>query len=206
MRMRRARQAHCRSNSIPFLPGSAEMAPAATDTLRQLAAALEQRPRLDMRVRPSYDLAADRDAIAEQQVRLHIALATSASTGDRASAAVPDFGNPRVRDILDEFAGERLPEAQRRAIARGVDDFYVAARPVPDGDLYLALVANEPVSGTVLRRLARFRARSVIDALERHGIDRTRFGISDALDTTETGAGTVPVKLEVHARPAPVAG
>ena len=154
-----------------------------------------------MRVRPSYDLAADRDAIAEQQVRLHIALATSASTGDRASAAVPDFGNPRVRDILDEFAGERLPEAQRRAIARGVVDETSLYR-----DLYLALVANEPVSGTVLRRLARFRARSVIDALERHGIDRTRFGISDALDTTETGAGTVPVKLEVHARPAPVAG
>lgn len=184
-------------DEIAFLPGSAEMAPAAMDTVALLANALAMRPQLDLRVRPAYDGTTDRDAIAAQQVRLHIALATSASAGERGDAAGPDLADPRVRDILDEFAGERLSAAQRRRIARGSSDEITRYR-----DIYLALVANERVSETVLRRLARFRARSVIDAFERKGIDRNRFRIADAIDTTAIDTGTVSVKLDVEDRPA----
>ena len=180
-------------DEIAFLPGSAEMAPAAVDTVALLTNALATRPQLDLRVRPAYDGITDRDAIAAQQVRLHIALATSASAGERGDAAGPDLADPRVRDILDEFAGARLSETQRRRIARGASDDATRYR-----DIYLALVANERVSETVLRRLARFRARSVIDAFERKGIDRNRFHIADAID-----AGTVSLKLDVKARQAP---
>ncbi len=182
-------------DEITFLSGSAETAPAATDTLTLLALALELRPRLGIRVRPAYDPAADRDAIAAQQVRLHIALATSAGRRDRDEPTGPNFNDPRVRDVIDEFAGTRLSEAQRRAIARDASDETTTYR-----DTYLALVANERVSETVLRRLARFRARSVIDALEREGIDRKRFRIADALDTVTTDAGTVPLRFEIQVR------
>ena len=68
-------------DEIAFLPGSAEMAPAATDTLALLALALKERPRLGMRVRPAYDPETDRAAMAAEQIKLHIALATS--TGAR---------------------------------------------------------------------------------------------------------------------------
>ena len=184
-------------DEIAFLPGSAEMAPVAMDTVALLANALAMRPQLDLRVRPAYDGTTDRDAIAAQQVRLHIALATSASAGERGVPAEPDFGDPRVRDILNEFAGARLSETQRRDISRGASDDSARYR-----DIYLALVANERVSETVLRRLARFRARSVIDNLERQGIDRERFRIADAIDATATDTGTVSVKLDVDDRPA----
>ena len=176
-------------DAIPFVPGSAEMAPAAADKLAQLAAALGQRPRLGIRVRPAYDPAADRDAIAAQQVRLHIALATSA--GERGAGAGPDFGDPRVRDVLDEFAGSRLSASQRRALALQESNDTDRYRQI-----FRALVDHEAVSETVLRRLARFRARSVIDALDREGIDRGRFHIADALDTTSTVSETIPLQLE----------
>lgn len=182
-------------DAVAFLPGSAEMTPATTDTLALLALALGQRPLLGIRVRPAYDPAADRNAIAAQQVKLHIALATSAGARQRADQAEPDFDDPRVRDILDEFAGARLSAAQRRAIALGRGGDTNAYR-----DIYHALVANEQVSETVLRRLARFRARSVIDALARAGIDRTRFRIADTLDTVSTDATATLLRLEAAAR------
>ncbi len=179
-------------DAVPFLPGSAEMAPTATNTLVLLADALGQRPRLELRVHPGYDPAADRNAIAAQQIKLHIALATSAGARDGRDAAVPDFADPKVRDILDEFSGARLSESQRRAIAGNGGDVTTTYR-----DIYRALVANERVSETVLRRLASFRARSVIDALEREGIDRKRLRIADALDVTVTDDETVLLKVAV---------
>ena len=184
-------------DEISFLPGSAEMAPTASDTLSLLANALGRRPGLGVRVRPGYDLSADRDAIAAQQVRLHIALATSAGAREGRDAAGPDFTDPRVRDVLDEFAGARLSDAQRRAIARDASDFTTTYR-----DIYRALIANETVSETVLKRLARFRARSVVDALVQAGMDRGRFRIADALDATASGSETVSLKVQVEARPA----
>jgi hypothetical protein len=189
-------------DEIAFLPGSAEMAPAATDTLALLALVLDQRPQLGMRVRPAYDLEADRAAIAAQQVKLHIALATSKSTRERGDTSEPDFDDPRVRDVLDEFAGARLSETQRRAITGSVREKAKAYR-----DIYLALIDKERVSETLLRRLARFRARSVIDALDRAGIDRQRLRMADVLDTAATDAPTVTLKLEAEThRVAPSSG
>lgn len=179
-------------DEITFLPGSAEIAPASTDTLALLAHALDQRPLLGVLVRPAYDPVADRNAIGAQQVRLHISLATSAP--ERANETAPDFDDPRVRDVLDEFAGSRLSEAQRRAIAREDDD------TIRYRSIYSALVANERVSETVLRRLARFRARSFIDTLARDGIDRNRFRIAAELDNVSTDSEVVPLQLEVEAR------
>ena len=180
-------------DEIAFLPGSAEMAPAAMDTLALLALALNERPRLGMRVRPTYDPEADRDAMAAQQIRLHIALATSNGARESGDTKEPDFDNERVRDVLNEFAEARLPESRRRIIAGNKSDETTMYR-----NIYLALVDNERVSETVLRRLARFRARSVIDALERAGIDRQRFRINDTLDTATTDAGTVILTVEVE--------
>ena len=179
-------------DAVPFLPGSAEMAPTATNTLVLLADALGQRPRLELRVHPGYDPAADRNAIAAQQIKLHIALATSAGGREGRVAAIPDFADPKVRDILDEFAGARLSESQRRAMAGNAGDVTTTYR-----DIYRALVANERVSETVLKRLASFRARSVIDALEREGIDRKRLRMADARDVTVTDDETVLLKVAV---------
>ena len=182
-------------DEIAFLPGSAEMAPAATDTLALLALALKERPLLGMGVRPAYDPQADRAAMAAEQIKLHIALATSKGNRERGDTKDPDFDDQRVRDILDEFADARLPATRRGAIRSNTNDETTMYR-----NIYLALVDNERISETVLRRLARFRARSVIDTLERAGIDRQRFRIDDVLDTSTTDGQTVTLRLEVEAQ------
>ncbi len=179
-------------SGLSFSPGSAEITPPTTDKITLLARALSQRPLLAVRARPAYDPVADRDAIAARQVRLHIALATSAGPRDPATHAPPDFGNPKVREIIDEFAGERLAESQRLAIS--------SSRLVHDADYYRmvydALVANEPVSETALRRLARFRATSVINSLAANGVGKQRLLVADAIDTTTTDAEPISVQLE----------
>jgi len=177
---------------LSFSPGSAEITPTTSNKITLLARALDQRPLLGVRARPAYDPVADRDAIAAQQVRLHVALAISAGPGQLAAHELPDFGDPKVRAVLDEFAGARLTESQRLAIAN--------RRPDQDADyyrnVYEVLVANEPVSETTLRRLARFRATSVVDALADNGIDKHRLLIADAIDTAATAAEPISVQLE----------
>lgn len=177
---------------LSFSPGSAEITPTTTNKITLLARALDQRPLLGVRARPAYDPVADRDAIAAQQVRLHVALAISAGLGKLATHGLPDFGDPKVRAVLDEFAGARLTESQRLAIAN--------RRPDQDADYYRnvydVLVANEPVSETTLRRLARFRARSVVNALADNGIDKQRLLIADAIDTGAAAAEPISVQLE----------
>lgn len=176
-----------------FSPGSAEITPTTTKNLTLLAQALDQRPLLGVRARPAYDPVADREAIAAQQVRLHVALAISASPKELAAHTLPNFDDPKVRAVLDEFAGARLSELQRRAIAN--------RRPEQDAhyyrNVYDALVVNEPVSETTLRRLARFRAASVINALAGNGVDKQRLLIADAIDTVTTVAEPISVQLEV---------
>jgi len=179
-------------DQLSFSPGSAEITSTTADKIRLLARALDQRPLLRVRVRPVYDAVADRDAIAAQQVRLHIDLATSASPNDRAAHGLPNLDDPKVRSILDEFASARLAESQRLAIAN--------QQPGHDANYYRlvldALVAIEPVSETTLRRLARFRATSVMNALAANGVDRQRLLIADAIDTATTLAEPISVRLE----------
>ena len=181
--------------NVSFSPGSAETTPTTSNKITLLARALDQRPLLGVRARPAFDPVADRDAIATQQVQIHIALATSAGRRDQAAHAPPDVDDAKVRGILDEFAGARLTESQRLAIS--------GRYPEHDANYYRqvfdALVANEPVSETALRRLARFRATSVINALAANGVDRQRLLVADSIDTTTTGAELISVQLEaVH--------
>ncbi len=178
--------------TLAFRPGSAEITTATAEKIKLLARALSQRPRLALRANPTYDSAADRDAIAAQQVRLHIELATSAGSFGLPTQATIDFEDPKVRLILDEFADARLPEARRLAISRryeGKDIAYYQA--VND-----ALVANEDVSETVLRRLARFRARSVVGALTKSGVDEKQLLLADAIETTPSDSNDVVVRLD----------
>jgi hypothetical protein len=179
--------------SFTFLPASADITAATAEKISLLARALELRPLLGLRTRPAYHPVADRDAIAAEQVRLHVRLATSASPPGSATHKPLDFDDAKVRAILDEFAGARLSQAQRNAISNRFRD--------NDADYYRsvydALVANENVSETVLRRLARFRARSIAGALADKGIDSERLLLADEIDAVVLGPDEIVVRLEV---------
>lgn len=182
---------------LTFGPGSAEITSSTAEKISLLARALSQRPLLTLRAKPSYDETVDRDAIAAQQVRLHVQLATSQLTTSggsfgRSTPTSVDFDDPKVRAILDEFSGERLPESRRSAIAARFDSKDAAYYQA----LYEALIANEVVSQTALRRLARFRARSIVDTLAENGVNEERLLLADAIETTAAGADAIVVRLE----------
>jgi hypothetical protein len=123
---------------------------------------------------------------------LHIKLATSAGASGLFTQTPLDFEDPKVRLVLDEFAGARLPESRRLAISSRLEGNEVAYYDA----LYDALVANEDVSETVLRRLARFRARSIVGALADNGVGKTRLLLADAIETTSSDANAIVVRLE----------
>jgi hypothetical protein len=172
-----------------FPAGSADIADDSRAKLAALDRALELRPKLALTVYPGFDPVTDRDALARKQIRLHINLATSAATPDRAAGKPVDVDDPKVRTVLDEFAENRLPQRQQAAIAERFPDrdaaHYRAA--------FRALIDNEEVARSALDRLARYRARSIVQELLRSGNDSKRIGLAETIDFTG-GA----IRLEVR--------
>ena len=186
-------------NTVPFLPGDAALTDRALATIGQLAAALDARPRLGMRVHAGYEPRIDRDALARQQIELHVELAT-AGPGGRQPARI-DVSSSRVRDVLDEFAGERLQperlEVLRRRYTCEGELASVCERAYYEA-IFDALVVNEEITPTALNRLGRFRALSVIDALTQRGIAGERIELVTGGQVADTAFGIgLPVELTV---------
>lgn len=165
------------AGSVPFQPGDAALNDRARATIDELAGVLAARPRLALRVHGGFDAVADRDALARQQIRLHVQLATAGSPNDPRPV---DIESARVQDVLDEFAGERLP-ADRVALLRERftcdGDFAALCRRAFYGQILDALIANEEITPTVLGRLGRFRAQSVAEALQQRGVAADRIEV-----------------------------
>lgn len=162
---------------IEFSPGAADVADDSRARLAALDQALVIRPKIGYVVYPGFDPATDRDALARQQIRLHVNLATSEITPTQAAGKPIDVDDARVRSVLDEFGENRLPPAQWAAIAgRFNDRDTVRYRAV-----LAALIENEEVSRSALERLARFRARSVVNAILQSGHDPGRIRQADTI-------------------------
>jgi hypothetical protein len=179
-------------SAVSFPPGGAE--PSEPATLDALAEALNARPRIGLRVPGVADGVLDRDALAVQQIELHVTLATAGQTLVARPQPV-DFASPRHQDVLDEFARERLGDEQRETIAS-----YFARTPdgrIVDSDraayyraLFDALVENEAIPENGIARLGRYRARAIADGLAARGIMESRIEIAPAVVRSDgEGAG-----------------
>ena len=177
---------------VPFEPGSAETAPPALTRIAGLSAALAARPRLGLTIYPAFGPVVDRLALATQQVRLHVALATSEGPPGQVVGKPIDFNNSKVRGILDEFAAARLSPSVRATISRDhseQDDLFYRA-------VFDALVENEKVPTTALERLAGYRAQSLINELKTNGIEAARLMRSDVVELTVANHGAINLRLE----------
>jgi len=185
-------------DQIMFDPGTAEITATADTRLGALGAALVERPGLDLSVAPAFDPTADRDALAEQQTRLHVVLATSANPPGRARRETLDFDDAKTHTVLDEFSTERLTESTRNAVSARFPEqdaaFYQA--------IFRALVADAVVSRGALARLANYRARSVVDRLVASGVESARVSRAADLQQVESLQDAVPLPLEVNSRTA----
>jgi len=188
------------ANAVPFLPGDAALNDRAAASVAALAEALYARPRLGMRIYAGFDATLDRDALARQQIELHVQLAT-AGPRTRAQTTPVDFDSARARDVLDEFAGERLPSGRVAQLAERFECAGALAEACARAyyeQIFDALVANEAIEPRTLSRLGRFRAQSIADALQQRGIAAERIelvtgGDGDVADTA-FGVG-LPVEL-----------
>lgn len=185
-------------DSIGFPPGSADITDDSRAKLTALDRALALRPELGLTVYPGFDPATDRHALGTQQIRLHIDLATAtgAATPDRAAVKPVDFDDPKVRSVLDEFAASRLPQGQQATIAERF--------PARDAAFYRAvfraLVDNEEVALPALERLARYRARSIVEELVSGGNESSRIRLAGTIDSA---GGVVRLEVRPRDRPAP---
>src|SRR5690606_31810067 len=195
-------------DTVSFRPGEAE--PAEPETLAALADALLARPAVGLRVQGVADRVLDRDALAAQQIELHVTLATAGPTQVARPRPV-DFASPRHRDVLDEFAGERLSAEERETIAS-----YFGRTPdgrIVEGErsayyraLFEALVENETIPENGIERLGRYRARAIANALAAHGVPEQRIEILPAVVQAGASDSAIEVPLAVFAlstRPAP---
>lgn len=192
--------------SVPFAAGSAEITAQAAMRLSRLAAALQQRPKLALTVVAGFDRKLDRDALAAQQIRLHVALATAGATQfSPAQFGEPppiDFASPRAQDVLDEFAGERL-DAERVQTIASLFPGSAATDPAAREDYYRALfdalVAQESITDAALTRLGRYRAQSIVDTLRRLDVDAARLRPAGAPAPAAVADDAVLVPLGVMA-------
>ncbi len=168
---------HALDETLRFVPGDVAPIASAEQTVRALAVALRLRPGVGLELTAPFDPELDRQNLAIRQVELHVTLATAAAEFG-ARAAELDFASPRVHDVLEEFAGERL---EAGALGRLRMRFGFEAAQVPSGApvayyraLFDALAANERIEDAALTRLARFRAQSIIALLSAEGIDGER--------------------------------
>jgi hypothetical protein len=186
------------ASAVAFLPGDAALNDRARATVTALADALSARPRLGLLIHSGYDPQADRDALARQQIELHVQLATAGPVSQARPAPV-DFGSPRARDVLDEFASERLPGERVAQLAARFDCEGALASVCERAyyeQIFDALVANEEIRPTALGRLGRFRAQSIADALRQLGIAPERIEVAGSQDVVETPFGIgLPVEL-----------
>lgn len=180
--------------SLGFEAGSAEIGDETTAKLAALGRALALRPRLALTVFPALDEDADREALARQQIRLHVNLASSAGIPGEPAPEALDYDDLVVRDVLDEFAANRLSASRREALAGRHPERSVAYYRA----VFEALVENEEVGMPTLLRLARYRAQAVAGALAagENGRDRIRLAEEIVLAVPERGP---EVTLEVRA-------
>jgi hypothetical protein len=187
--------------AVPFQPGDTAVGDWALAAIEQLANALKERPRLGLRVHGGYDEQADRAALARQQIQMHVLLATAGPDAQAARPRPVDFGSARSQDVLDEFAGQRLPPERVADISNRFDcegALVPLCRRAYYASIFDALVANEEITSTTLTRLARFRAQSVADALSEQGIAAERIEIVMGGDVAESPFGIgLPVELIV---------
>ncbi|MEL7448589.1 MAG: hypothetical protein AAFN78_05230 [Pseudomonadota bacterium] len=178
-------------SAVAFATGSAQMDAGGIDGLRALGRAMLRRPKVGVAIWPGYDSIEDRRALARQQVAQHVALATSIAAAGGSGAAI-DPDDPRVRTVLDEFAENRLTTVQQAMI---VGQFH-ATRSAYYAAVLDALVDNEVVKPSAVRRLARYRAQAVVRELRALGIDSERLQVAADTEQLNADEGAVVLRLE----------
>jgi hypothetical protein len=183
-------------NAIPFEPGSAEITPPAMEMIAGLSDALQQRPGLALRTAGSYDPELDRDALARQQLLLHISLAAGLETYSPANSGPIAFSDPEIQDILEEFALSRLGKNSLEQFLDR-DSSGEMDQETRYENIFNALLAAEEIPKENLERVARYRVQSIVDQFAQQGIEKARINIDENVRVTDSRERRILVELDL---------
>jgi hypothetical protein len=193
-------------HEIRFAPGSAALDGVGTNTIADLAGILLQRPGLGIAVTGVYDPLIDKKALQIEQLRTHIALAMAADLAFRTGAEPPDFSDPIVHSVIDEFARRRVPPDVMQKFADQFGHADADQGVLPEGDvtayystLFELLVDYAEIPQGAMTTLARYRAQAVIDELEDAGVLRERLEAATQATSNEARVDGVPLPLQLKA-------
>lgn len=157
-------------SQVPFVPGTATLAPAALPALDKVAQALQDRPALKMTVTGLSDPQAEADAIrsALLEARLQTERRQERVRAGQSAASAPEAlgTEERQRLIQRVYADTRLPDKPRNLIG--------LAKDIPVAEMEARLKAAYPVNADTARELALQRALAVRDALIAKGLANER--------------------------------
>lgn len=157
-------------SQVPFVPGTATLAPAALPALDKVAQALQDRPALKMTVTGLSDPQAEAEAIrsAQLEARLQTERRQERVRAGQSAASAPEAlgTEERQRLIQRVYADTRLPDKPRNLIG--------LAKDIPVAEMEARLKAAYPVNADTARELALQRGLAVRDALIAKGLANDR--------------------------------
>lgn len=181
---------------VLFAPGASGLAPSEQGRLDRLAAALRQRPQLQLEIRPGYDERLDAEALRRTQLTAALAGYGPAGDGSWPLPALERlYGERAGREAVATLRAQaRVPPTAAQVAER---DGLVFSERLYRERLEASLLAAEAVADTAVRQLAEARAQAIQSRLSQQGkLDPERVQLLPAVPQLGEG-GQVSTELGV---------
>ncbi|MDE1979912.1 MAG: DUF748 domain-containing protein, partial [Betaproteobacteria bacterium] len=181
--------------NVAFAPGSAVLAPPEREKLLHIAEALLKRPRLELQVPPTLDVARDTAALQQASVRRQVLLKLGVTVPPDVSPGPLDLGNARTRNAITALYLDQHPTSALDALKKSLPK-----TDQPEQALLHAILAQLAkavvIPQSALGALAQARARAVVTALTTgpKALPATRVQTGTAIKAAEETAGKMADK------------
>lgn len=185
--------------TIEFDPGSDALRPPERQKLRTVAEALQKRPQLKLTIKPTYAVAADRDAMKSLAMRRAVLTRAGIKLEPGESPGPLDVGNARMQQAIEALYVERfgLPAARdlRASLAKPAPEDPATSKPAPTA------APENPASRQAVR-VARAMSNQLMETAEVSDADLVELGKrrAQAISTElQSSAKVEPARLASEA-------
>jgi hypothetical protein len=203
--------------AVIFEPGEARLLPPEREKLAKLATALEKRPALKLSVEPRFDKALDRDALADNILKLEIGKRAGLKPPGPNEPLIISFTDAKVQSALDELAASAgddavklrakylppasnaitglIQNARERVTERGRNEA-AEARTRYYPELFALLKSKQAVPDFAYEALATLRGQAVQNTLTGvNKFDSARVSVAAPSAAKNVKPGQVPTQL-----------
>jgi hypothetical protein len=208
--------------AVIFEPGEARLLPPEREKLAKLASALEKRPALKLSIEPRFDKDADRDALADNILKLEIGKRAGLKPPGPNEPLIISFTDQKVQTALDELAAtagdeatklraKYLPpasnaitgliqNARERVTEKGRNEA-AEARGKYYPELFALLKSKQNVPEIAFEALATLRGQAIQNTLTGvNKFDAARVSLAAPSAAKNVKAGQVPTQLALSVK------